>query len=148
MDALLTAIVVWLSANYSLPSRFEHPRVEFVSAQVMTAHFYEDIARRQQAGMLLNQSEADVVSLYSNEAKTIYLLDGWKGQTPGELSMLVHEMVHHLQNAGQLKFACPQEREKVAYRAQDGWLGLFGTDLTREFQIDPFSLHVKTSCFY
>jgi hypothetical protein len=62
--------------------------------------------------------------------------------------MLVHEMVHHLQNVGQLKFACPQEREKLAYKAQDGWLALFGSDLMQEFQIDPFSLLVKTNCFY
>ena len=148
MEALLTAIVVWLSANYDLPSSFEHPRVEFVSAKEMNSHFFEGIAREPHAAILLNQPEVDVVSLYSNEAKTIYLLDGWKGKTPGELSMLVHEMVHHLQNVVQLKFACSQEREKVAYKAQDGWLGLFGSELMREFQIDPFSLHVKTTCFY
>ena len=148
MEALLTAVVLWLSTNYGLPSSFEHPRVEFVSRKEMTSHFYEGIAREQQAGMVLNQSEPDVVSLYSNETKTIYLLNGWKGKTPGELSMLVHEMVHHLQNVGQLKFACSQERERVAYKAQDGWLGLFGTDLMQEFQIDPFTLHVKTNCFY
>jgi hypothetical protein len=142
MEALLTAIVVWLSANYDLPSSFEHPRVEFVSAKDITAHFYEGIARQQQAGMVLNQSEPDVVSLYSSETKTIYLLNGWKGKAPGELSMLVHEMVHHLQNVGQLKFACPQEKEKLAYKAQDGWLALFGSDLAQEFQIDPFSLLV------
>jgi uncharacterized protein DUF6647 len=148
MEALLTTIVVWLSANYDLPSSFERPRVEFVSAKEMTSHFYEGIARQEQPGMVLNQSEPDVVSLYSNETKTIYLLDGWQGKTPGELSMLVHEMVHHLQNVGQVKFACPQEREKLAYKAQDGWLGLFRTDLMQEFQIDPFSLLVKTNCFY
>ena len=32
MEALLTAIVIWLSANYSLPASFDHPRVAFVSA--------------------------------------------------------------------------------------------------------------------
>jgi hypothetical protein len=148
MEALLTAIVVWLSANYDLPASFEHPRIEFASAKDMTSRFYESIARQQQAGMVLNQPEPDVVSLYSNETKTIYLLNSWKGKTPGELSMLVHEMVHHLQNVGQLKFACTQEREKLAYKAQDGWLGLFGSNLMQELQIDPFSLLVKTNCFY
>jgi len=33
MEALLTAIVVWLSANYNLPASFEHPRIEFASAE-------------------------------------------------------------------------------------------------------------------
>jgi hypothetical protein len=31
-------------------------------------------------------------------------------KTPAELSVLVHEMVHHLQNVEQLKFACPLAR--------------------------------------
>jgi hypothetical protein len=148
MEALLTAIVVWLSANYNLPANFEHPRVEFASAKDISSRFYESIAREQHAAIVLNQTEIDVVSLYNSETKTIYLLDGWRGKTPGELSMLVHETVHHLQNVGQLKFACPQEREKLAYKAQNDWLGLFGSDLTKEFQLDPFSVLVKTNCFY
>jgi len=88
----------------------------------------------------------DIVSLYSNESKTIFLLDGWTGKTPAELSILVHEMVHHLQNVGQLKFACPEEREELAYKAQDSWLHLFGRDLESEFQMDPFTILVKSKC--
>jgi hypothetical protein len=34
-------------------------------------------------------------------------------------------MVHHLQTVGGLKFACPQEREELAYKAQERWLELF-----------------------
>ena len=82
------------------------------------------------------------------ESKTIYLADGWTGKTPAELSILVHEMVHHLQNVGQLKFECPQAREELAYRAQDRWLHLFGRDLERDFELDGFSILVKTRCFY
>jgi hypothetical protein len=47
-----------------------------------------------------------------------------------------------------LKYECPQEREKLAYIAQDRWLGLFGHSLTDDFALDPFSLFVKTKCFY
>jgi hypothetical protein len=144
MEALLTAITLWLSTNFILPATFDHPRIEFVSSKEMTALFYAGIGRQEQAGMVSDPS--DVVSLYSNESKTIYLLHGWNGKTPAELSILVHEMVHHLQNAGQLNFACPQEREEVAYNAQDRWLGQFGTDLMREFQMDPFTILMKSKC--
>jgi hypothetical protein len=47
-----------------------------------------------------------------------------------------------------LKYECPQEREKLAYIAQDRWLGLFGHSLSDDFALDPFSLFVKTTCFY
>jgi hypothetical protein len=68
----------------------------------------------------------------SNESKTIFLLNGWEGKTPAELSILAHEMVHHLQNVGQLKFECPEEREELAYKAQESWLHLFGHDLEHD----------------
>jgi hypothetical protein len=67
---------------------------------------------------------------------------------PAQLSVLVHEVVHHFQNVLKLKYECPQEREKLAYIAQDRWLGLFGHSLSDEFALDPFSLFVKTTCFY
>jgi hypothetical protein len=38
---------------------------------------------------------------------------------PRQLSVLVHEMVHHLQASADMRFACPAEREAVAYRAED-----------------------------
>jgi hypothetical protein len=57
-------------------------------------------------------------------------------------------MVHHFQHVLGLKFECPQEREVLAYLAQDRWLGLFGHSLEGDFDLDPFSLLVKTKCFH
>jgi hypothetical protein len=44
--------------------------------------------------------------------------------------------------------ACPQEREKLAYQAQERWLPLFGHSLEADFELDGFSLLGKTQCFY
>ena len=137
MEALLTAIVLWLSINFPLPANLNHPGIKFVSAAEMIA---------QRTGVSASEISSDILALYSNESKTIYLMDGWTGKTPAELSILVHEMVHHLQNVGQLKFACSQEREELAYKAHD-WLHLFGRDLERDFQMDPFSILVKSKYF-
>jgi hypothetical protein len=138
MEALLTAIVLWLSINFPLPANLNHPGIKFVSAAEMIA---------QRTGVSASEISSDILALYSNESKTIYLMDGWTGKTPAELSILVHEMVHHLQNVGQLKFACSEEREELAYKAQDDWLHLFGRDLERDFQMDPFSILVKSKYF-
>jgi uncharacterized protein DUF6647 len=146
MEALLTAIVLWLSTTFNLPATFENPRIEFISATKMTSLFSKSIGQHEQVAMVTNQSQPDVVSLYDHHAKTIYLLDGWNGKTPAELSILVHEMVHHLQTVGGLKFACPQEREELAYKAQERWLELFGHNLEQDFQLDPFSILVKSKC--
>jgi hypothetical protein len=89
---------------------------------------------------------SSVVSIYKDRDHVIVLPIGWQGVTPAELSILVHEMVHHLQNVGKLKFTCPQEREALAYKAQDQWLQLFGKDLEGEFELDAFTILVKSRC--
>jgi len=152
MKELLTAIVLWLSTNFGLPPFHDHPRVEFVPAPQIAAIRSKglDGKRPVQSGTVVGQPVqiAQVISVYDDSTKTIYLPDGWTSSQPADLSVLVHEMVHHLQNIAGLKFACPQEREQLAYRAQERWLGLFGHDLVHDFELDAFTLLVKTKCFY
>jgi hypothetical protein len=71
----------------------------------------------------------DIVAVYDDAKRTIYLPEGWSGVTPAEQSLLVHEMVHHLQNLGNLKYACSEAREKLAFAAQEQWLRIFGASL-------------------
>jgi len=154
MHALLTAIVMWLSANFDLPAAHDQPRIEFASATKIAALRYKGLLpdRRQEAALINDQAlppaQREVVAVYHDATRTIYLREGWTGTTPTELSVLVHEMVHHLQSSAGLKFECPQAREKLAYAAQDKWLGLFGRDLATDFEIDPFTLVVTTRCIY
>ncbi len=63
-----------------------------------------------------------------------------------EVSILVHEMVHHAQNLAGMKAECPQARERMAYEAQQRWLSRFGVDMAEAFGIDGFTLLVFTSC--
>jgi hypothetical protein len=51
-----------------------------------------------------------------------------------------------VQNVAGLTYACPEEREKIAYAAQRQWLALFGRDLMKEFKIDPMTLLIRTNC--
>ena len=141
--AFLNALVVWLSKNFDLSPRFEHPTIKFVPAQAIIALRYAALVNDRTKTAAV---QGDVVSVYHTEMRTIYLRNDWKGATPAEVSVLVHEMVHHLQTLAGSRFACPQEREQMAFRAQQRWLGVFGTDLEREFELDPFSVLVNSNC--
>jgi hypothetical protein len=88
----------------------------------------------------------DVVAIYDDEARTIRLPEGWTGGSPAEMSVLVHEMVHHAQNLSGRRFACPGEREAEAYMIQERWLALFGETLEGAFGIDPMTRLVLTRC--
>jgi len=149
MNALLTALVLWLSANFDVPADYNHPHIEFLPAANIFALRYKGLSAGGLETAVVGQTgQREVVSVYDGAKKTIYLPEGWTGGTPAELSVLVHEMVHHLQNLGKLKFECPQDREQLAYKAQERWLGLFGSSLLRDFEFDPFTLLVSTKCIH
>jgi hypothetical protein len=134
---LIDTIALWLAANFDLPSPVEAPLLITVPAA-------ELVAIRYGSGTTVPPGE--IVATYDDARRTIYLSEGWTGRTPAELSVLVHEMVHHLQSEADMRFACPGEREAVAYRAQDAWLGLFSMDLESTFGIDAATLLVATAC--
>jgi hypothetical protein len=147
MNALMTAIVIWLSANFGLPAAHELPQVEYVPAMKIAALRYKGLAVPQfQAADRAEPGRRAVVAVYEDATRIIYLPDGWSADSPADLSVLVHEMVHHLQNVARQKFFCPQEREALAYEAQQRWLGLFGHDLLSDFEIDRGTLLLSTRC--
>ena len=150
MQALMTAIVTWLSVNFGLPADYHHPLVKFVPpAEIASLRNAAPQTGRPASHHLLAPGSADdVLAVYDNRAGAILLQVDWTGVTPADLSILVHEMVHHLQGRAGATFACPTERERLAYAAQDKWLGLFGTSLRREFDIDAMTLLARTTCSY
>ncbi|AZN98644.1 hypothetical protein EJ066_16550 [Mesorhizobium sp. M9A.F.Ca.ET.002.03.1.2] len=150
--ALLKVIADWLSSEFDLPSVNEPPAIAFASERRMVGLRHRDVPSDRWGGgdayLDIVGERSDVIAVYDDEARTIYLPEGWSGKTPGEQSVLVHEMVHHIQNVAGMRFACPEEREKTAFEAQERWLGRFGSDLVREFGLDPFTLLVRTNCPY
>jgi hypothetical protein len=136
-----------------LPIVRAHPRLKLVSPAEIAALRFKGLLSNPGTGIAPNDhgtssAEGDTAAVYHDATQSIYLPEGWSGSTPAELSVLVHEMVHHFQNVFGLKYECPQEREKLAYIAQDRWLAQFGQSLEGDFHIDAFSLLVKTQCFW
>jgi uncharacterized protein DUF6647 len=152
MEALLTAVVLWLSANFQLPATDRHPKIEYatpleiavVRYGATTTQARDEIAARLKPDAMARLRE--VMAVYDDRRDTIMLQEGWTGRTPAELSILVHEMVHHLQRAAGMIHECPAARERVAYAAREKWLGMFGESLESAFEIDAFTLKVSTMC--
>ena len=145
MDALLIAMMLWLSANFDLPAVQEVPRIKYAPPAAMVSLRHANSSSPNPNGP--TSAAADTLAMYRDDTKTIYLREEWKGITAAELSILLHELVHHMQNVGRLRFECLQQREELAYRAQERWLNLFATDLQKEFGLDEFTLLVKSSCY-
>lgn len=153
LETLLVVILTWLSITLSLPVTGEHPRVELVPAARMAQVRHSRLVAPQLEPGSRHAARADaaepgdgVHAVYDDLSRTIYLPEGWNASSAADVSVLVHELVHHVQNVNGLQYTCPAEREKLAYRAQGRWLELFDTTLNDEFGLDPMTLLVRTNC--
>lgn len=134
---ILDFISHWLQSEYQLAQPASQPViVAMPQAELLTRRYGEGV----------DSDPGDVVALYDAETGSILVSEAWTGDTVAEISILVHEMVHHLQQDAGTVFACPAERERLAYRAQDDWMQLFGQDLQGAFGIDPALILVATVC--
>ena len=141
---LLTEISTWIAQNFDLPAFDPPPKIVFATPGQIASIRYRGVLNHQPSAI----AGSEIVAVYDDSTQTIYLSEGWRGTTPAEVSILVHEMVHHLQSLAGTKFECPQAREQLAYAAQQRWLGLFGHNLEDDFQLDPFTLLVTTRCMF
>jgi hypothetical protein len=152
--ALLVTITNWLTINSDLPRASDHPRIELVPAADLHRLRYKALLplRSQAIGgehsTPLPQVQREVVAVYDDRSRTIYLPSGWTGESPAEQSILVHEMVHHLQNVAGLRYDCGGAREKPAYLAQRKWLENHGLDLEQEFEVDMMTIVALSACMF
>ncbi len=142
VDAPLARLIInWLSRNFDLPAASPAPRIVLASTEAM-----ESLRHRNALAGSRTGKASDIVAIYVDAERTVYLREGWNGTSPAEQSVLVHEMVHHLQNLTGIAYACTEERERLAYAAQGAWLSMFGSDLSQEFGIDPFTILARSLC--
>jgi hypothetical protein len=144
MEELLAALLTWLATQFGFAAA-EAPRVELVDAVRMET-LGSSTSGSAAIGDPRPRPGREVAALYDDKTRTIFLPEGWTGETPAERSMLVHELVHHLQNAAGAKFECSAAREKAAYVAQERWLREQGTSLVEALGVDPATLLVRTKC--
>ena len=137
MSSLMQVMIVWLSVNFGLPATDALPEVHRLPAMQLAMMQYRPNA---------TANGTDAVAIYDSRTQTIYLRNDWTGKTPAETSALLHELVHHLQYIASRRYRCPEEREAVAYRAQQKWLAMFGETLKDDFGIDDFTLKIATAC--
>jgi len=149
MDTFLAVVVTWLSINFGLPAIYEPPEVRLIDQNEMielrvSALDAEDAAKFRRTV----EQGLSIVAFYDDQSRTIYLPSDWSATSTADVSVLVHEMVHHLQNVGNIPQECKEGREKPAYQAQAQWLELVGTTLEEEFEVDAMTLHFLTRCWF
>ena len=137
MKSLILALVTWASAQTGLPSTDSLPVVKHVSAKQMwhMAHpgmEYEPDGTQQYLG------------LYANGV--MWLRDDWSPQSPLDVSVLLHELVHHMQAQANVEYPCRGKMEKVAHEAQFAWLEAAGLDPYETIGLNQLYYVMVTTC--
>ena len=113
MKEILTALMIWLGANTAFDTNHDIPKVLFLTQTQMEELYYPEDQDK-----FPNQLHG----LYDKQSDTIILPDTWDRRKPWDLGVLLHEMVHYLQDMNDHKFGCTAEMERDAWPIQQRYL--------------------------
>jgi hypothetical protein len=131
MQALVTHMEAWLDTHTDLPRREAPPRIQ------LTSHAHASgIAHSHQTS-----ASPTLRGLYDPEAETVWLVQPWDARNPYDVSVLLHELVHHRQAAAG-HWYCPGAQELPAYRIQQAWLN----DLGLEPDVNWIAVVIEAGC--
>lgn len=102
--------ITWLVTKTGWSVR-EAPEIRFIP--------HTELVKRFSGG---KGTDYRVEALYSETDHTIYLPDSWRPDDLRDRSILLHELVHHLQYLNNVKVTCASEYEWQAFELQIAWL--------------------------
>lgn len=114
-QGLMEELHTWLDENTALPRRHKEPLIRWVD---------EGPIAPESATRLANRN-SKLRGFYDETTRTIWLVRPWSPDDPFNVSVLLHELIHHRQ-AGHKHWYCPGAQELPAYKLQQAWLDRFG----------------------
>ena len=112
MKEILTALMIWLGANTPFDTNHDIPNVLFLSQTQMEQMYYKGESKIPNT----------LRGLYDTESDTIILPDTWDRRKAWDMGVLLHEMVHYLQDQNNYQFSCTSEMERDAWPIQQRYL--------------------------
>lgn len=126
----LAALESWLDTRAPWPRRPDAPQIRLVTPSQAAAL----------SGDTLHTGEVPR-GYYDPESATIYLVRPWSPSDPQDVSVLLHELVHHRQ-AAVPHWRCAGAQELPAYRLQEAWLN----DLGLKARVNWIALVLAAEC--
>lgn len=143
MDALVLAMMTWIASASGMPMPEQAPEVRHVSPYRLaslakpggSAHpAYDPV---ETTGFL---------ALYHAETGTVLLRDDWRIDDLRDRSILLHELVHHVQAHADRSYPCHGAKEREAYGLQAEWLEARGGDLFDLLGMNALGFYAATRC--
>ena len=108
----LKSLADWISAKTGWANE-ELPSIRIVSREALAELFH---------GKIDDPKPVAVEAAYAMEEHTIYLSNRWNSDSLRDTSVLLHELVHHLQITNKVEVPCREHYDLRAYDLQIEWL--------------------------
>ena len=157
MKELVIGLMLWISTltGWAVPPA---PEVIYENGKVLKHMLYgcdnprteesKEICTRIEKTTILGTRKDTTMGLYDHQKKIVYLNPLLKKHDkPVHDSVLLHELVHHMQFHNKVKFRCLGELEEKAYMLQDKWLQKKGRkSVFEELEISPLYFYIIIQC--
>ena len=133
MKVFMTAMMLWISSQtgWEIPTL---PSLSFFTAQEMKRYAYgcdmdpvpvgnEDLCSSKEFWYLDEYEQQNTpLGLYDHEKQEIIVRDGFDIDTIHDQSILLHELVHYVQDTNGIQYQCPAEMEQESWPLQKQYL--------------------------
>jgi len=113
MKEIIMALIIWIGANTNYNIDVPEPTILFVTQDKMEEAYY--YSGEKYEGVTLH-------GFYDIKLDLIILPDTWDKTKPWDLSVLLHEVIHYLQDINQIDYDCVNQMEKDAWPLQKQYL--------------------------
>jgi hypothetical protein len=154
VNKLMLTLLAWTVAKTGLAAP-EPQRIAFFPEYRMIRLFgaAADPDQQLQADVPANRGASDAhqlsreLAFYVHATATIYLPDTWRPGGLRDQSLLLHELVHHVQRSNKVVPPCPAALERQAYELHATWLREHGVAEPYELiGTDEFTVLVLSAC--
>jgi len=111
MKEIITSLLIWLGANSDFNVNMDIPVVLFLPQDQMEQRYFGD-----------TENHGELHAFYDIEKNIIILPNTWDRRDPWDLSVLLHEMIHYVQDQNETEFNCTAEMEKDSWPLQQKYL--------------------------
>jgi hypothetical protein len=134
---VVVGLITWIVARTEWVVK-EPPTICFVTSAQLDEMAY---------GREANSSHLYVNALYAYESHIVYLSANWNPNDLHDRSILLHELIHHLQALNDVKAPCLAANERPTFEMQLEWLREQGIQDPYKFlDIDEFTIALISQC--
>ena len=112
MKEIIMALIIWIGANTNYNVDVPAPMFWFLTQDQLEQAYYGEE----------NYEGTVLYGFYDITLNLIILPDTWDRTDPWDQSVLLHEIIHYLQDVNQIEYPCIEEMEKDTWPLQKQYL--------------------------